>query len=129
MEIDIKQANCQSISLLSNIQFEQLKGENGESKTANHFHIEAFTGQVIDRWWGKLAIDIDGMKGKQKIPILLNHDVSQIVGYSEQTYKNNSFFVVGKFSGSTEQSKYVQALAGEGFPWQASIGVKPVKVM
>lgn len=126
-EIELKNANCTYISLLSDVKFEQLKGDNGEIKT-KQFKIEAFTGQVINRWWGKLAIDIDGIKAKNNMPILLNHEISQIVGYSDHVYKAGSFFVNGRFSGVTEQSKYVQALAGEGFPWQASIGVKPIRI-
>lgn len=123
-EISLKDAKCTGLSWNAPV---QLKAQNEEVGT--NFSIEAYTGEVVDRWWGKLAISIDGIKAKNKIPVLLGHVSSQIVGHSTKTYKDGSFFVDGKFSGVTQEAEKVKGLADEGFPWQASIGVRPIKIL
>lgn len=125
-EIDLKDAKCTGLSFQAPVLFTPLAEEN-ENK--NGFKIEAYTGEVVERWWGMLGIEVSGIKAKKKIPVLLNHDTSRIVGYSTNTFTDGSFFVIGKFSEVTEPAKEAKALAGEGFPWQASIGVKPLKIM
>lgn len=123
-EISLQEAKCTGLSLAAPV---QLKPQDEEA--GSNFSIEAYTGEVVDRWWGKLAIAVDGIAAKNKIPVLLNHYSGQIVGHSSKTYKDSSFFVDGKFSKVTQEAEKVKGLAAEGFPWQASIGVRPVKIM
>jgi hypothetical protein len=124
MEIDLKNAKCTELSIETPvITLAKEEGKRGE------FVIEAYTGAVVERWWGKLAIDIDGISAPSKMPNFFNHDHGQIVGFSTKSWKDGSFFVAGKFSKSTEAAKEVQGLADEEFPWQASIGVRAKKVM
>lgn len=122
-EINIKDAKCTGLSLQVPICF-----DSQQTKTAD-FVIEAYTGQTVDRWWGKLAIGVDGIKAKKQIPIFRDHMRNAIVGYSQKTWTDGSFFVSGKFSEVTESAQEVRGLAAEGFPWQASIGVRPLRVM
>jgi len=123
MEIKLNEAKCTGLSLSAPVQLAK------DDESGNGFLIEAYTGEVVDRWWGMLAIEVDGIKAKKQIPVLMNHDPNQIVGYSTKTHKDSSFFVTGKFSEVTEKAREVSGLAKEGFPWQASIGVRPVKIM
>jgi hypothetical protein len=120
--IQLNDAKCTGLSFVAPVQL--AKGVQD-----HEFLIEAYTGEVIDRWWGMLSIDIKGIKAKNQIPVLMNHNPDKIVGYSTRTFIDNSFFVSGKFSGVTDSAKEAKGLAGEGFPWQASIGVKPIKIM
>ena len=76
-----------------------------------------------------ISIDVEGIKAKKQIPVLMNHNSSQIVGHSTKTYKDGSFFVSGQFSDVTDKAKEAKGLAQEGFPWQASIGVRPIKIL
>lgn len=122
-QIDVKNANCTGLELLAPV--ELLKKDGAGDK----FKIEAYTGEAVERWWGLLAIDIDGITAKKKIPILMNHNTREIVGFSTDTYKNGSFFVSGQYSGVTKSAKEAKELAAEGFPWQASIGVRPLKIL
>ena len=122
-KIDLKNANCTSLSFSAPVQLKK------EKDNLSGFTIEAYTGVAVERWWGTLAIDIGGISAKQKIPIFLRHDDSQIVGHSINTFVNGSFFVSGNFSKKTKAAKEVQELAEEDFPWQASIGVRPLKIM
>jgi len=120
---DLKDARCKGFKIESPILFSQEEDKKGE------FVIEAYTGEVVDRYWGKLAVSVDGIKSKKNMPILRDHNGSQIVGYSKKAWKDGSFFVSGLFSGVTEAAKECRALAEEGFPWQASIGIRALKVI
>ena len=122
MEIQLNDAKCKSLKFKAPVKL-------ASDESGNGFLIEAYTGEVVERWWGSLAIDVNGINAKQQIPIFLNHSSDQIVGYSSRTYAENSFYVEGKFSGVTDEAKKTRALMEEGFPWQASIGVRPVVVM
>lgn len=122
-KIQLNDAKCTGLKFDAPVQLKKEDGDEGK------FLIEAYTGEVVERWWGFLAIAVDGIHAKEQIPILLNHDTDQIVGYSQETYKDGSFFVSGKFSEVTEEAQKTKALAAEGFPWQASIGVRPLVIV
>jgi len=123
MIIQLNNAKCTGLALVAPVTLAK------EDATGNEFLIEAYTGETVERWWGMLAIDVAGIKAKKQIPVLMNHDSDKIVGHSTKTYQDGSFFVGGKFSGVTPTALEVKALAAEGFPWQASIGVRPLKIM
>lgn len=120
-KINLSQAREKSYQNLAQVEF--LAGTG-----LGRFQIKAYTGAVVDRYWGKLSISVDGIQAKANLPIFRNHNQSEIVGFSEKTWTDGSFFVSGKFSNTTEAAKEVRKLAAEGFPWQASIGVKPVEI-
>lgn len=122
-EIQLSEARCTGLSMEAPVAFGQQ-----ERKEAD-FIIEAYTGAVVERWWGKLAVAVSGIKAKKNMPIFKGHNYSEIVGFSNDTWKDNSFFVSGKFSEITQTAQEVKGLAEEGFPWQASIGVRPSKIL
>jgi len=125
-KIGIDAANCTALSIHAPV--EMLKNTPNDSLVTG-FSIKAYTGEVVDRWWGQLAIDLSGLSAKQQIPIFLNHDPDQIVGYSKSTRSGEAFFVDGVFSSATDEAKRAKALANEGFPWQASIGVRAKSIL
>ena len=119
--IDLQNAKCTKLSFDATVNL--LKGEDKKELTG--FELEGYTGAVVQRWWGKLVIDLNGIESKQKMPVFKNHDHNEIVGFSTKVTKTPSFTLNGLFSKSTKASEEVRELAGEGFPWQASIGVSP----
>lgn len=126
-KIDLKDAKCTKLTFDSAVNFLRQDGKDETDVTG--FDIEAYTGAVVKRWWGNLIVAIDGITAKQQMPIFKNHDPDEIVGYSTSATKGDIFRVSGVFSKATEAAKEVQALAEEGFPWQASIGVKPKMIL
>lgn len=124
-EITLKEANCTSFMLSTSVAFAQ-KDTGGKE---GDFTLEAYTGEIINCWWGSFAVDIEGITFKSSMPIFRDHVDTQIVGYTLKGWKDGSFFVSGKFSNVTEHAKEVRGLAAEGFPWQASIGVSPLRVL
>ncbi len=122
-EIQLSQAKCTGLAMQAPVVFGQK-----ERKEAD-FIIEAYTGAPVERWWGKLAVAVKGIKAKKNMPIFRGHNYSEIVGFSNDVWKDGSFFVSGKFSETTQPAQEVKGLAAEGFPWQASIGVRPLKIL
>ncbi len=103
-----------------------------EDDGPRRFSILAHTGKVIDLgYWGKFIIDLSGIvMSKAKIPALLEHRRNQIVGSIDKSNTDDSgFFVFGAFSKVTRHGRETLALADEGFPWQASIGVRALKIL
>ena len=91
------------------------------------FEMRAYTGAPVDIFlWGRVIFDLEGMRlGRQKKPILLQHNPGQIVGYStEVALDDEGLRISGRLSGSTESAREVISLGDEGFPWQASIGLQ-----
>ncbi len=105
----------------------QFSAPAGDQDT-RHFSIEAYTGAVIDTWFGKLVFDVSGMSAKKNIPILREHERDRVVGYGTGSQDGKTFSVMGRFSKSTPDAQECLALAEEGYPWQASVGIRPVKV-
>ena len=122
-KINIKDAKCTKLSFGAVVNFAK------KDEAISGFDIDAYTGAAVTRWWGKLVVDVSGILSKQNMPIFKNHDSNQIVGYSTSTSKDSSFRVQGVFSKKTDAAREVIDLAGEGFPWQASIGVMPKTIM
>lgn len=104
----------------------QVKFAAGEgASAARKFQMTAYTGAAVDGgWFGKLIIDMNGMKiGSQKKPILRQHDPERIAGFSEAITKDGTLEISGTLSNATEAGQEVAKLADEGFPWQASVGI------
>jgi len=91
------------------------------------FLITGYTGARVNSWFGDIVVDISGIQTKEKMPILREHARDRVVGYGD-AWKEDNFYISGQFSKSTADAKEVLALAEEGYPWQASISVRPTKV-
>lgn len=105
-------------------------GEPAEDKTRRQCSILAYTGAPIIHPWGDFVMDTRGMSLKDSIPILLQHEVEAIVGHSHGwQVDGEGLHIFGTLSDATEESRKVAALADEGFPWQASVGVWPLEIL
>lgn len=116
------------LSLNAPIQLSQL---SDKSEDIRQFFITAYTGQEYQPFWGNpIIFEISGMKTKKKMPILREHTRDRIVGQGESFIDDDKkiFMVKGNFSKKTQDAKEVLALADEGYPWQASIGVSARKI-
>jgi hypothetical protein len=102
--------------------------ESGADKPSG-FLITAYTGQIIERWYGNLVISTQGIKTKAKLPVLREHQRDRVVGFATKSWKDGSqLFLQGEYSAKTKDGQEVRDLGDEGFPWEASIGVWPKKV-
>jgi len=96
------------------------KSEDG----IRRFEMLAYSGARVKRMFGDAIVDISGMTlGRQKKPILRQHDPTRIVGHSEEmSIDAKGLSVSGRMSSSTPDGKEVATLSDEGFPWETSIG-------
>lgn len=117
--------NCRSmLNLTAPVEF--AKSKKGESRK---FMITGYTGDQIETWWGTLVFDLAGMQTKEKIPVLREHARDKVVGHGRAWNDENNFYVTGNFSKATEDAREVLELADEGYPWQASVGIWPKKIL
>lgn len=97
------------------------------------FSMLAYTGGKVgvNAYYYPIVVDLAGMKVSAKSrPILRDHDTSRIVGHTDSVEINaGSIRVSGVVSASNEHAKEVQESSANGFPWQASIGARPTKVV
>lgn len=96
--------------------------ETGKKPT---FSIVAYTGVPMNAggFYSPVIVELSGVKtANASIPILLDHDPSQIVGQGEAEVDTATIRVSGSVMGESDESKKIVALAKDGFKWQASIG-------
>lgn len=107
---------------------EWIEAADGEEKAAlKRFSMTAYTGDQMNvaGFYHPVVIDLAGLdSSKQNRPIFKNHDESQIVGHTDKIDVSASRVKAsGVISGAGNHVDEVRALAANGFPWQASVGV------
>ena len=105
--------------------------EDGKQKGRPSVAINAYNGGVIRvaGYYRPVAIDIAGLSGLGKpIPLYRSHDANRIVGHGTAQRENNSLAVSGKLSANNADTQEIIDLAAEDFPWQASVGVQPLRL-
>lgn len=102
----------------------------GEPKAPRRFVIVAYTGGIIELgWMGRYIFSLKGIKTMKALPALREHDRCRIVGTIDKAWvQDNVFYEGGIFSRVTEDGIEAEGLADENFPWQASIGIWPLKI-
>jgi hypothetical protein len=96
----------------------------GETPDQNRFELNAHTGDVISGQFGREVFDLSGMKVPAKMPILMEHDRKMRVGVADTTQFGPTGLLLAGPLLSTKHATEFKTLSKEGFPWQASIGVK-----
>jgi hypothetical protein len=89
------------------------------------FHIIAYTGgsMSVGGFHSPVVVAFEGVTmGNSEIPILLDHDSTQIIGQGTVKVDSAAIRVDGQMMGDTEEMKRVMTLAKDGFKWRASIG-------
>ncbi len=104
---------------------------DGQASRRPTFNIMAYTGGALNvsMWTAPVVLDLAGIRAKDRIPILFDHDRSRIVGQAssvEVTSKNIK--LSGAITGENESANEVISQARNGFEWEASVGVRPEKI-
>lgn len=104
----------------------------GEGGGEARFTIAALSGKPIEgHWyWGNLAIELAGIKGKASVPVLVDHDVSLRVGVSDarEIDPRRGLVMSGKFLRQSALAQQVRNESKDGFPWEASVRLQPLRV-
>jgi len=95
------------------------------------FTINAYTGAPMNPmgFYTPVIVDLAGLKAENPtIPILLDHESSQIVGQAtEINISSSGVKLAGTITGEDEYAQTVKTHAKNGFKWQASIGASIVR--
>lgn len=108
-----------------------VEAADGEQKKPKRFSINAYSGGVlrVSRYDTPVVIDLAGMTAQAPIPILLDHEHSSIVGHADDIDVGTASLKLGGIvSGVGDAADKVTAMAGNGFPWRASVGAIPMEL-
>lgn len=109
-----------------------IKGAESDDKPAS-FNMTAYTGgkMRVDGFFLPVIVDLSGLSvTKKPRPILREHSPNRIVGHSSRIdIKPSSIYVEGLLSGSERESADVINSSKKGFPWQSSIGARPLEMI
>lgn len=107
----------------------ELRRSPDEAKSGQ-FSIVGYTGAEITSWWGNFVIDIAGIQVKKQTPVLREHERDRVIGWSNKVLKDERGLVFeGGFTDKTKDGQEARALAEDGFPWQASVGIVPRAIL
>lgn len=103
------------------VTFEFKEGADG---ALPKFHVLAYTGKVVEKYGMCLVINIAGLRFKDVVPFIADHDPSLRIGHGKITVANNKIAFDGDISSTSETAKQFIADSKNGFPFEASVGVK-----
>ncbi len=129
----IQAAGAQGPILVEAVGVEWIQAADTDDDTPKpkRFSMTAYTGGLmqVSRFSLPVVIDLSGLKAKAPFPVLRDHSMSRIVGHSDDvTISEPKLKLAGLISGAGPDATEVQAAAGNGFPWKASVGVRPDKM-
>lgn len=116
------------------IQFQDVEVDGAKSKTPKLKMVGYSGGVIKDHWyWGNLGIDLNGMKfTKPRYPLLQDHRTDvRLAHMGVPKIENNQLTAPEDdvvFLDNEESQKFL-AESSKGFPFQASIYAKPLKVV
>jgi len=103
-----------------------IEAAGGADKPTPRFRMVAYTGGLmrITGFPHPVVVDLEGLAiDRQDIPVRLDHNPRQGVGHTQRVVVENGQVVAeGLISRDTSWARDVAKSAGNGFPWQASIG-------
>lgn len=92
----------------------------------------AYTGapMQVAGWDAPVVIDVKGVKWpKETLPIRLGHMPLRGIGHTTRIVRGDDRIIAeGVVSRDTPEAQEFMASARRGFPWQASVGLDPIKV-
>lgn len=112
---------------------EAKQAEGSEAPSLPSFMMKAYNGTTIDvGYWGKVLINLAGMKVSDSTPILYGHDrydIRSLLGQSERVEIKDGKEVraSGTIMSDGTTARLIVGLARKGFKFQASVGVTPLK--
>ncbi|MBY0588752.1 Mu-like prophage major head subunit gpT family protein [bacterium] len=104
---------------------------DGAGQKIPRFSMVAYNGGplVVAGYIDPVVIDLSGLEiGARSKPILRDHDPRQVVGHSDEiAVIGNRLIVRGVISAGNAVANEIVSASRNGFPWQASVGVKPTR--
>jgi hypothetical protein len=116
----------EAVAMACPVEWIQAAADEGEGPKLRRFSALAYTGgpMLVSGFYRPVVVDLAGLSvPTQNRPIFHSHDEGKIVGHSDKIEVSaQRIKISGVVSGVGEAAQEIQALAANGFPWQASIG-------
>ena len=109
-----------------------INAADGEKKGPRAFTINAYNGGALElpNFDLPVVVDLKGMSVAKSVIANLNHERTQIVGHATDKVNDGKTLALnGVVSGAGQAAAEVLASHDNGFPWQASIEAKPLKLV
>jgi hypothetical protein len=109
----------------------ELAAADGGDVKLPTFKMLAYSGGVLDNPMGfgePIVIDVSGVQMSGQIPIQRDHDSSQLVGHATPRKFKGTIEARGTISFTNDHAREVVESSKNGFPWQASIGLRRLKI-
>ena len=115
------------------LEWSDIEAADDSERKLKKFSMVAYTGGLLNLsyWAYPVVLDLAGLKvsGRGR-PILKDHQASLIIGHTTNVEKTTDRVTAeGVISGAGPVAREVAQSAANGFPWQASVGARPEKVM
>lgn len=87
------------------------------------FQMLAYTGATVERWYGPMTIDLQGIEADQTFAILFEHMDTRPVGVCTKRSVGEGGLVLEGHMLSNPQAQELAANADEGLPYKCSVGI------
>jgi len=104
----------------------------GEAPKLPAVDIEAYDGGIMSvSYYGPVVIDLEGLQASDLVPILFAHGrdgIDDILGQTSKVLNDKkTLSMTGQIMASTSTVEKVTELSGNGFAFQASVGLDPLQ--
>ena len=116
---------AEKLAFTANVELRDLQQKEGQPPKRATFAIVAYTGAAVrlGNFRYPIITDLSGLRAaRSRIPILLDHDPTQIVGQGTVHIDSAGVRIEGTVTGDDGAAAKVVTHAKNGFEWQASIG-------
>jgi hypothetical protein len=109
----------------------QASEASGDTPRKSRVSMLAYNGGpvVVPGYAAPVVIDLAGLTGLgRNVPILRDHDTKRVVGFIQASKANETLSANGQLTGKSADRLEIEEQAADGFPWQASVGVRPSRI-
>lgn len=90
----------------------------------DRFKMLAYSGaEIKSGWWGKMAIDVAGIRADARLPALREHMRERPVGVVDRTTKAGPQLLAEGYFLDVRDGRECKGLIAAGYPMQASVGI------
>lgn len=122
-------------NIQSNADSEGSSSSQSNNNIVRRFNGIAYSGKLATKYGENYVFDLSTVSIPEKLPVLSEHDVDDIIGIATKFEVTNQIKVEGYIFSNTEEGQKIALISdtaksvGTAFPWQMSICIVPNNVM
>jgi len=122
--------STRSLFLRASVNVEAQASDDPAGTRRPRLSMVAYTGGVMDvAFWGPVLIDLAGLDIPDRIRVLADHQprMASVVGVGEAAVVDGALYVEGEVTQATAVGQLLVALAKDGVPLEASVGIQSTR--